>query len=346
MSNKTHTMLFVLGLIILGFLIWDFGISNIILNIRKLSWWFLVITAIWGVVYLINALAWYIILGKDREKVSFARVFGIGISGFAINYITPFVNLGGEPYRVSALRNSLGIEKAISAVTLYRMVHILAHLIFWLCIIPVSFIVLPKTAGLTALLTGIFAAVLFLIIFFFSRHRKGIFEAILNLLKVVPFLKFISRRIEKYRDSIIVIDGQIKDLFNRRKGSFYSALFLEYISRFVASVEFFVVLGALGINISFSQAFFIHAASSLFLNIFFFMPLEMGTREGSLFLVFQAFNFNPEISIFVGLVNRTRELFWILIGIFLIQINNKKTKGLVNSNLTEDPGSSYEGNNI
>ncbi|MGE5410437.1 MAG: lysylphosphatidylglycerol synthase transmembrane domain-containing protein [Clostridiales bacterium] len=344
MQNKLHSILFVVGLIILGFLVRDFGIDNIVINIRKLGWWFLAVVGIWGCVYIVNAWAWYIILGEDRDKISFARIFGISLSGFAINYITPFVNLGGEPYRISALKDSLGLEKSVSLVTLYRMVHILAHLIFWLCIIPLSIFILPNSSYYMIPLLIAFFVILFLTLFFFSRHRRGLFEAILNILLRLPFLKFLGRRLEKHKNSILIIDEQIRDLFVNRKRAFYASLLLEFLTRFLAAFEFLIILVALGIQITFLQAFYIHAASSLFLNIFFFMPLEMGTREVSLFVVFHAFNFNPELSIFVGLVNRSRELFWIVIGVVLIQINNRRIKR-VKEDLPQ-AGNDYGNSNI
>jgi hypothetical protein len=72
------------------------------------------------------------------------------------------------------------------------------------------------------------------------------------------------------------------------------------------------------------EAFYINAGSSLIINLFFFMPFELGAREGGLYLVLGSLNIIPGVGIYIGLVNRVREFFWILVGLVLIQFNGKK----------------------
>ena len=61
------------------------------------------------------------------------------------------------------------------------------------------------------------------------------------------------------------------------------------------------------------------------------MPFELGTREGSLYLVLDSVKLSAGIGIYIGIINRVREFFWILVGLLLIQFNgvnkDKKTEG-------------------
>jgi uncharacterized protein (TIRG00374 family) len=104
MSKRSKTILLILGLAIFTYLVLDFGIDNIVANVKRTGWWFLPVIAVWIFVYLCNASAWYVILHDHSSNVRFGTVYSLTVTGFAINYVTPFLNLGGEPYRVLALR--------------------------------------------------------------------------------------------------------------------------------------------------------------------------------------------------------------------------------------------------
>ena len=325
MSKKYKIILFVVGLTIFTYLVWDFGLDNILSNLHKTGWYFIPVVGIWLFVYLFNALAWSFIIGSNKQKISFHKIFSLTVSGFAINYITPFVGLGGEPYRISELKEQLGTSKAISSTILYSMIHFLSSFIFWILIIFLALITLTLTMATKVSL--IFALLVFLVItyFFITRHKKGIVKSLFNITLKIPFLNRFAGPLSKKEESIQIIDDQITDLYLNRKLNFYLALSSEIISRIIGSLEYLFILRAIGIDITFYEALYINAVSAFMINLFFFMPLELGSREGGLVLVLETLNITSSLGIYVGLVNRIRELFWILIGLILIALSGKKT---------------------
>ena len=323
MNKKTRLIFFLIGLTIFVYLVAEFGLNNIIINIGKIEWWFLPIVAVWGIVYIFNSLAWYIILNGKKNSIKFIDILSVSISGFAINYITPFINLGGEPYRVMALKESVGIHNSVSSVILYRMIHILGSFFFWFTGVIIVALLFPLSPEFRIALFIVSAVLIFLIWFFFSRHKKGIFKSILNIFSKFDFLSKINEKLTKRKKTLLLIDEQITDLYLNRKTAFYFALLSEYGGRIIGSFEFYFILIAVGINASIIQAFFINAGSSIIMNVLFFIPFELGTREGSLYLVIESLGFTAGVGIFIAIVNRIRELFWILIGLLLIQIKGK-----------------------
>src|SRR5215469_11119918 len=98
-TNKINTIFFVLGAIALCIMVYHIGLDTIVNNIQKTGWWFVAIIGIWVVVYILNACSWRVILRDEHTPhVSFWNILKPTISGYAINYITPVVALGGEPY--------------------------------------------------------------------------------------------------------------------------------------------------------------------------------------------------------------------------------------------------------
>jgi len=319
MSKKIKTVFFVLGFIVFVVLITEFGLENILINIQKTGWWLIPIIGIWLFVYLLNSLAWQIVLKPHKENISFTDIFSISLSGFAINYITPVIDLGGEPYKVLALKEKLGTQNAVSSVILYSMLHFLSSFVFWIAAIILVFYSLPLSPELQIIFSAGFAVALMGVWFFYSRHKKGVF---VSLIKIVHRLPFTARLVEKLKtkeDSLANIDVQITSFYNKSKSDFYSSLLLEVSARFVASIEFIFILKAIGMGITFEEAIYINAFSSLFMNLFFFIPMSLGVREGSLYFIMGLLNFTSAIGIYIGLINRLREFFWILIGLLLIQ---------------------------
>ncbi len=318
MKKKWKIGVLLFGLAIFSYLVWDFGLENIVINIKRTGWWFAPVIGVWVIVYVFNAWAWFVIIRDNSKGVSFGTLYSLTITGLALNYVTPFLNLGGEPYRVLALRERLGLHRAVSSVILYNMVRMLSHFFFWLGAVGLVVFLVPVSLGFGLLLSAVSVAVFLLIFFFFSRHRKGVFESFLSWVSRVRILRPLDARLEKHRKGLLTIDGQIKQLYNEHRGSFYRSLASEFIARVVASFEFFFILKGLGFTVSIVEALYINAAASLILNLLFFMPFELGTREGGLYFVMQSIGYASGIGIYIGLANRIRELFWIFVGFLLM----------------------------
>ena len=67
--------------------------------------WFPVIVLLWGLIYLMNACSFGLIINDGtHNRVPFGKVFQLTVSGYALNYVTPLGLMGGEPYRILELQ--------------------------------------------------------------------------------------------------------------------------------------------------------------------------------------------------------------------------------------------------
>lgn len=324
MEKKVKIFLLFVGFTILAFLVNEYGLSNVITNIGKTGWWFLAIIGTWLIVYFLNSIAFYIILNARNKRIPFKEVLSVSLSGFAINYITPGINLGGEPYKIWALKNKIGLHSSIASVVLYTMLHFLSSFVFWM----IGIIIIPFTVSLNAELKFLSIIILLIsiagIIFFLSRHKNGIIQWLLSFIHKIPLSQKIINRLGIKDETPGIIDEQIVYLYNNQKKYFYGSLLFEVIARVAASLEFVFILWSIGIQISFTEAILINAFSSLLINIFFFMPMTLGVREGSLFFIMDLLKYSPGIGVYIGLINRLRELFWIFVGLIIIQFKKYK----------------------
>ncbi len=327
MGKAVRLVLLLFGFAFFCYLVHGLGIDNILANLKKTGWWFLPVIGVWGIGYVFNALAYREILGPEGKQIGFGELYRITLSSFAINYSTPLVNLGGEPFRAMAVQDRIGMRRAVSSVFLFRMVHATGQFVFWLITIVTVAIWFPLTTNLRLYLLLIFAAVTGAIALLMIAHKRGILNMLLKLVSWLPFSRGLTARIMKHEEAIRDIDDQITELYNSRRKAFYLSVLWEMLSRYVVSFEFYFILHAIGSQVSLVDAVYINAASTLLLNLVFFIPYELGAREGSLYLIMESLGLSSGIGIYASLVNRIRELFWIAIGFALVYFTGKKTAG-------------------
>ena len=140
-------------------------------------------------------------------------------------------------------------------------------------------------------------------------------------------LPFIGKKIKIYKrqhqDKISQMDVLIADLFNNRKKDFIASLLIEFIARILICVEIILMMKAINIPITFVQSVLIESIQSLISNLFFFMPMQMGTREGGFVIIYGILSIPVAYGVFVSISKRMRELFWTVIGILLIKAEKR-----------------------
>ena len=339
MSNKIRNIFFVIGLVAIVVMCFSFEVSFIDLwrYITQAGYWLAAVIALWGVLYMMNALTWKVILqGSGDVPVSYWKLLKLTISGFALNYTTPVGLLGGEPYKIMEIQPYVGTQRATSSVVLFAMMHIFAHFSFWLTAIILYIVLflignLPMDALTTTLLllmtvfcgTGIYL--------FVKGYENGMVVKLINITGHIPGLKSWSKRFaEKHKEDLKKIDIQISELHGQNRKSFWGSFMLEYIGRILQSTEIYFMLLLFDINDShillFVHSFLILAFTSLFANLLFFLPLQLGGREGGFAMSTSQMGMTNEIGLFISIITRVRELFWAAIGLILMRIGTEQIR--------------------
>lgn len=341
--NKTKIMkntFWVIGIVALIIMIRNYGFGEIIRNIRQVGWGFLLILVIWFVTYILNAVAWYMIICSDkktRKQIPFLYILKLTITGYAINYTTPVGLMGGEPYRVVELRRFVGTGKATASVILYSMMHIFSHILFWLTSIPLAIWILPVDTALTTILAVTFLLCTIITILFIKACTKGMVYATLKTMAHIPHIgKYIANFTQKHLQTILLIDSQIARLHKESKKRFYIPLTIELVARIFACLEIYLIVHFANQPLTFLQCVLTVAFTSLFANIFFFSPLQLGTREGGFMLSLKALALPAGLGIFVSMMTRIREFIWIAVGILIMKIERTSVTRAIQEAMAEN----------
>lgn len=330
MRRKTRIFFFAIGIIAVVVMCLTFKVSFFELwrEILRAGYWLFAIIAMWGVLYCMNALSWLIIIrGSGTCPVSFLHLLKLTVTGFALNYATPMGLLGGEPYKIMEITPHIGAQRATSSVVLFSMMHIFAHFWYWITAIAV-YVVLAFAGQLSLgvgmqIILALMTVFCFVGIYFFVKgYKNGMVRRFIKWAEHIPFFKNRARRFyEKHEEDLLKIDSQIAGLHDQNVRSFYASFLMEYVGRMLQSFEIFFILLIFGKEacfITFVHSFLILAFTSLFANLLFFFPLQLGGREGGFAMSTVQVGMTNEIGIFISLICRVRELVWVCIGLLLM----------------------------
>ena len=333
MKKRWQTIFFLSGVaaVVLMLLTFDADWARVKEVIGQAGIWFPVIVVLWGVIYLMNACSFGLIINDGTGgRLPFGKLFQLTVSGYALNYVTPLGLMGGEPYRILELSDYVGGRKATSSVILYSMMHICSHFFFWLSAVVLYVMLHFVTDGygmdvwmsvMLGVMFVVFAAVLWL---FSLGYRKGFVVKVFGVLSRIPFVRrWAAGYMDKHRSGLEEVDSQIALMLTQRRASFWWSLLLEYAARVVSCMEYWLLIGMLVPGFSFWDSILVMAFSSLFSNLIFFSPMQMGGYEGGMALAASGVQVPGAYGLYTALVARLRQIVWTVIGIVIMKTGRK-----------------------
>jgi len=330
-NRKLQFLLFLCGAGVFAFFVAQIGTTALLANAKQTGWMFMPLLFLTALMYLCAAAAAWLMLAREPSRPPFWKLFSITWAGFSINFVTPLLNLGGEPFKIAALSRWLGVRRATSFAVLYQLVHSLGMLLTYLAAILCAFVVLPARSEWRLPLAAAFVVLLGLAMLVFWAHRHGGLQHLLDLLHRVPGLRRLARRVEPQREHLRAMDEQITRFYHEDRGRFWLAVLLEFLGRGILMSEFYLILLSVGVDMGLVRAFTLGSLASLAGNLFFFVPYEIGAKEGSVVVLLSLVGVAPALGIYAALASRVRDLVGIGAGLSLIWTTGAPAAGKVPS---------------
>ncbi len=319
-GRRLRLAFFLAGAALFAFLVREIGPGRILANLRSTGWLLVPIVLLYAVVYACYAGAWHLIMAHEPRRPSFARTWLISVSSFAINYVTPLMQIGGEGFRGTAVAPWLGARRATGSVVTYYLLHALSNMLVWLLAVGLTLALYVRDPRLALGFAVLGLGIALMAAFILARHRGGLFADALALLERLPFARPLARRLAARKDTLLALDEQIADLYLRDRRRFLLALALDLAGRLVGVLEFVLIGRGMGIAVGYVPALAITGLGAFVINALSFMPLEMGAKEGGLYLIFALLGLSPALGVSAAIVMRLRELAWIATGLGLVAL--------------------------
>lgn len=241
---------------------------------------------VWAVVYMLNTVSFAFVLPAEQSAAGVTRVpvhslMRVIVAGYALNYITPFGLLGGEPYRVWYLKQYMPTSQAAWSVGMYATMHVASHFVLWIIALLLGMDIFFNVVSFLPFIIVVIAVVAITSWLSYKR-RIGISTTIRSLLA-----EFLSRLVGVFEYWMLMRAAGLLE------ASFLDAYMVVAISSLVANILFFSPM----------QAGTREAGVTLALAL-----LYGGGPESAI---------QPEyiaIGVTISLATRIRELVWIAVG--------------------------------
>lgn len=316
MIRRTFTFLLflVLGIVLFVSILLDTGIESIVESLYSfsiLNFLFLLFVSLLN--FCLFTLRWDIILHHHHKKtkVPFIRLFFHRMTAFAVSYLTPAAQTGGEPVRVFFLQEEgVDTKDAVSTVVIDKVFEYTALFVFIFSGVLVSIVEGSIFSGkLEVILGGMIILFALLIFWFYYSTIKniGFFSSLFRFFRLNKL-----KRIAKYEKSIIRVEKKMAYFYKNHVGKFIFLMAISLVMVFFMVFEHYLVARFLNVHLSFFQSFL--AATIPGVSYIIPVPGALGMLEGSHAAIFTILGVSINVFVFV-LILRLRDLVFIAIGI-------------------------------
>jgi glycosyltransferase 2 family protein len=319
-----HRVTLLLGVLLLGILLWKLGPAALFSQLRLLGWIWIPLLLVEGLGEAVHVNAWRHCLSREQQRIPWLRIAMIRQAGMAFNYLTPTAHMGGEFVKGAILGRNGGSVEAATAVIVGKLALVFAQLSFvsmgslvslWLVKLPAGFVV-GWGASTALFATGILA--------FFLLQRKGKLGSVIRAVQRVGLGGHLTRSLS---DWLTEVDGQLEAFHRSRPGDLVRAMFWHSLGFACGLSQAWLFLAWMGEQSPWQTGAAIWFLGAWFDLVGFIVPAGIGVQEGSRVLIFDTLGLASLAGLTFGVALRVSKAFWALIGLLCYGVLLRETKG-------------------
>jgi glycosyltransferase 2 family protein len=315
MGRLARVLFLFLGLGLLIVLVTQIDLAHVKLYLHEMGWAFPLIFLPYIAVYCCDTLGWRFAFGPSLS-IPFRTLFLTRVGGEAINNITPFAYLGGEPVKAHLLtRFQIPIIRGMAASIIAKLLISISQFFF---------VILGGTLALSHLVTRpdvlwplvvVILGVGVLLTGLSYGLRIGLFTL---LFRVLDHWKLTPSFMQAWRVHLLQLDETIVGFSRRYPSQLILSLGLHFVGWLLGTLEVLAIFYAVGIPISITEAIAVEALASVVKALAFFIPGSLGVQDGGNVLLLAFFGYSSGLGLTFSLVRRMRELLWISMGLVVL----------------------------
>jgi uncharacterized protein (TIRG00374 family) len=310
--KKLHILLLALGIAFFGYLLWSIGIHQLRGELAVIGWGLIPLVLAEGVAEMIHTLGWRYCLSGPLRAMSWRRLFGIRMAGYAINYVTPTATLGGEVTKAALLAAHCRGTEAASGVLIGKLSFALGHLLFVVlgAVVIVWQVRLPGTFLAAMLVSG--GLVASGVIAFLLLQKYGKLGALVRWLVA---RKVGGHPLERVARELTAVDEAMKQFFREQPWDLPLAVGWHLVGYSVGIAQTWLFFHLLRQEASWPVAASVWLLGMWFDLLTFAVPLNLGALEGTRIVAFRAIGYTALAGMTYGIVIRLSQIFWTGFGL-------------------------------
>ncbi len=312
--KKFHTVSIVLGIFLLGALIWQIGPGRLWRELGLLGWGLVPIILIEGLADVFHTIGWRHCLVGQQRSLSFYTLFRIRMAGFSINHLTPTASLGGEVTKGALLSMEHRGSDAAAGVIIGKLAYAMAQLLFVVggSLVILGSISLPThiwvlmLTGTVLLGGGIFA---FLVV-----QKYG---------KLGALVRWLSARgvggkaLARLSSRLSEVDRGLCEFYRRHPGDLPKAMLWHMVGMSIGVLQSWYFLYLLTDRASLMLAAGIGFLGGWLDLLAFPLVTNVGVLEATRVIVFRTLGFNAALGLTFGIALRLEQVFWAGVGLLM-----------------------------
>jgi len=274
---------------------------------------FLLFLALSVLNFALYTLRWDIILKKihgQHHGIRFLRLFLHRMSAFALSYLTPSAQTGGEPLRVMLLEHdNIPPKTATASVIIDKALEFAALFVFigmgiFLALLDSS---LPNATRIVFIIILAFLITLIFWFYYSSVKKIGFFSSILRFTRLNKI-----KRVQKMEEKIIAVEAQMSEFYRNHLKTFFILIIISLVTTAFLLLEHYLVARFMGVRLTFFQTFMVSTIP--YIAYVIPVPGGLGLLEGGHAAMFAALGVNTNAFVLVFII-RMRDLVFVLAGL-------------------------------
>lgn len=316
-----------IGLLVFVYTIHSFGgFQAVLTNLIQIKYYYVLIivnSLIWMLLY---TEGWHQLFTGIKHKIRYFSLLKIKMSGEGVNFMTPLGFMAGDPVRILLLRKFIGPEARMRSVVIDRVTHSLSAQFFCLIGILLIFtqdIDFPIWLHIFLLAIYFFLSLLFssLIFSMISGRGFGIFENVIRLIGFILkkiHIRHINKLVNNLNNHLTDLRNNLEYYKDHPKHPFFISFVFHFLGRLLGAVEILIIFYCFEGHANFIFSYILATLTSFFSVVFGFIPGALGVLESLYANFFLLYGFRPEVGLSIQIVRRLRVLFWIGVGILIL----------------------------
>lgn len=301
----------VLGVILLGVLVYRVGAGPILETLGRLTWWqFGLVCLPYAVIMAADTLGWRFAFARDRAP--FWRLYGARLAGEALNVVTAVGAVGGEAAKAWLVRRDVTYEESVPSVIVAKTTITLSQALFLLLGLVLAWLTLPAGADVVRGMMWLLVIEVLALGGFVGAQLSGLVARGGRLLEVFGVIRDTA-----YAETL---DRALRDYYRtqwRRLGLSFGFHLAGWL---LSAVDAIVILWALGLTASITTATIIEALGSGVRFATFLVPASLGPSEAANAAALAALGFGAGAGLAFSFVRRARQVVWIVLGIAVLVV--------------------------
>ena len=309
--------LFVAGLAVTVWIVRAVGWPAVRANFAAIGGWFIGLVALYALAQLAFMLGWWVVIERRLRSAGFLHLFGVYLAGDSVNYLVPSGNLAGEPAKAGLLRETWGMGRALTSITVHKHAELVAQWGFMVAGVAIALfhfdVPAPVTLAAAAVLAGLGGSLLALT----WMLRTGTYLPALNRLAAWTPL---AARWLRHRVAAEALERRLRAFYREQGRWFAAATGLCLVGWGGALLETYIILRLLSPGQGWVTAVAIEALAMTLNTLFFFIPGRAGSAEGVRAGVCLLLGLPIAQGVAYGIVRRGRELIWLVPGLTVLLV--------------------------